>query len=158
MHARILDALRRGAHAEALSLARLAVAETPQDAQAHALLAHAARANGDAATASSAISRAVLLAPDDAGLHFQRAGFLLGEHKLNEAQAALGRTLDLDPNRFDAYIAQAQIAVGRGDYDEAERLQRMAARVAPDHPWTKTIAGIVASFRGDGARAQTLLT
>ena len=158
MHARILDALRRGAHAEALSLARLAVAETPQDAQAHALLAHAARASGDTATASSAISRAVLLAPDDAGLHFQRAGFLLGERKLNEAQAALGRTLDLDPNRFDAYIAQAQIAVGRGDYDEAERLQRMAARIAPDHPWTKTIAGIVASFRGDGARAQSLLT
>jgi tetratricopeptide (TPR) repeat protein len=158
MHARILDALRRGAHAEALSLARVGVAETPQDAQSHALLAHAARANGDPTTALSAISRAVLLAPDDAALHFQRAGFLLGEHKFNEAKAALSRSIDLDPNQFDAYIAQAQIAVGRGDYDEAERLQRLAARIAPDHPWVKTVAGIVASFRGDGVRAQSLLT
>lgn len=158
MQARILDALRRGAHAEALSLARVAVADTPQDAQAHALLAHAARASGDDAAALSAISRAVLLAPDDASLHFQRAGFLLGQHKFNEAQAALNRSIDLDPNQFDAYIAQAQIAVGRGDYDEAERLQRLAGRIAPDHPWVKTIAGIVASFRGDGARAQSLLT
>ncbi len=158
MHARILDALRRGAHAEALSLARLAVAETPQDAQAHSLLAHAARANGDTTTGLSAISRAVLLAPDDANLHFQRAGFLLAEHKFVEAQAALGRTIALDPNQFDAYIAQAQIAVGRGEYDEGERLQRLAARIAPDHPWVKTIAGSIASFRGDGVRAQSLLT
>jgi Flp pilus assembly protein TadD len=158
MHPRILDALRRGANAEALSLARLAVAETPQDAQAQSLLAHAARANGDTATALSAISRAVLLAPDDASLHFQRAGFLLGEHKFNEAQAALSRSIDLDPNQFDAYIAQAQIAVGRGDYDEAERLQRMAALIQPEHPWVKAVAGIVASFRGDGTRAQMLLT
>jgi tetratricopeptide (TPR) repeat protein len=158
MHARILDALRRGAHAEALSLARLAVAETPQDAQAQALLAHAARSNGDHATALSAISRAVLLAPDDASLHFQRAGYLLAERKVAEAQAALNRTIDLDPNQFDAYITQAQLAVGRGEYDEAERMQRRAERIAPDHPWVKMIGGIVASFRGDGPRAQTLLT
>jgi Flp pilus assembly protein TadD len=158
MHARILDALRRGAHAEALSLARVAVADSPQDAQAHAMLAHAARANGDLATAQSAIARAVLLAPDDAALHFQRAGFLLGDHKFSEAQAALNRSIDLNPNQFDAYIAQAQIAVGRGEYDEAERLQRLAARIAPEHPWVNTIAGIIASFRGDGVRAQTLLT
>ncbi len=158
MQARIFDALRRGANTEALSLARLAVAEAPHDAIAHALLAHAARANGDLAGAQSAIARAVLLAPDDAGLHFQRAGFLIGDRKFSEAEAALARSLDLDPNQFDAYIAQAQIALGRGDLEEAERLQRMATRVAPDHAWTKTIAGTIASFRGDGVRAQTLLT
>ena len=158
MQERILAALRRGANAEALSLARVAVAGAPHDAHAHALLAHAARANGDAAAAQHAISRAVLLAPEDAELHFQRAGFLLKEHKLDEAQAALTRTIDLNPNQFDAYILQGQMAVGRGAIDEAERLQRSAARLQPDHPWVKTLEGMVALRRGDGARAQTLLT
>ncbi|TXH77422.1 MAG: tetratricopeptide repeat protein [Lysobacteraceae bacterium] len=154
----IIDALRRGAVAEALSLARVAVAEAPHDARAHALLAHAARANGDHAAAANAINRAVLLATDNAELHFQRAGFLLDDRKLNEAQAALSRSLTLDPNQFDAYIVQAQMALGRGDLDEAERLGRTAARLAPEHPWVKTVTGMVSLRRGDGARALALLT
>lgn len=158
MQDKIIAALKRGANAEALSLARLAVAESSHDAYAHALLAHAERANGDAAAALHAIGRAVLLAPDDASIHFQRVGFLLKEHKLDEAQAALKRTIDLDPNQFEAYIVQAQMAIGRGEIDEAERLQRSAARLQPDHPWVKTIEGMVALRRGDGARAQALLT
>lgn len=158
MQERIFAALRRGANAEALSLARVAVAETPQDANAHALLAHAESANGDAAAAQHAIARAVLLAPDDAGMHFQRAGFLLREHRMDEAQAALARTVDLNPNQFEAYIVQAQLALGRADLEEAERLQRSAARLSPDHPWVKAVEGMVALRRGDGARAQSLLT
>ncbi|NOT88263.1 MAG: tetratricopeptide repeat protein [Lysobacter sp.] len=157
MQERIFAALRRGANAEALTLARVAVAEAPHDAHAYALLAHAERANGDQAAAQHAIARAVLLAPEDANLHFQRAGFLLNEHKLGEAQAALTRTLDLDPNQFPAYILQAQMAIGRGEIDEAERLQRSAARLSPDHAWVKTLEGMIALRRGDGARAQTLL-
>jgi Flp pilus assembly protein TadD len=158
MQDKIIAALQRGANAEALSLARLAVAESSHDANAHALLAHAERANGDAAAALHAINRAVLLAPDDASMHFQRVGFLLKEHKLDEAQAALKRTIVLDPNQFEAYIVQAQMALGRGELDEAERLQRSAARLQPDHPWVKTIEGMVALRRGDGVRAQALLT
>ena len=158
MQDKIIAALKRGANAEALSLARLAVAESAHDAHAHALLAHAERANGDAAAALHAINRAVLLAPDDASMHFQRVGFLLKEHKLDEAQAALKRTIDLDPNQFEAYIVQAQMAIGRGEIDEAERLQRSAARLQPDDPQVKTIEGMVALRRGDGARAQALLT
>ena len=158
MQERIFAALRRGANAEALSLARVSVAEAPHDAHAYALLAHAERANGDQVAAQHAIARAVLLAPQDPNLHFQRAGFLLTEHRLGEAQAALARTLDLDPNQFPAYIMQAQMAIGRGDIDEAERLQRSAARLSPDHAWVKTLEGMTALRRGDGARAQALLT
>lgn len=157
MHEKIYAALRRGAHAEALSLARVAVAEDPHDARAYALLAHAERAAGDAAAAMHAINRAVLLAPDDAAIHFQRVGFLLGESKVDEADAALKRTIDLDPNQFEAYIVRAQMAIGRGDVDEAERLQRSAARLQPDHAWVKTVEGMVALRRGDAERAQALL-
>jgi tetratricopeptide (TPR) repeat protein len=158
MQERIFAALRRGANAEALSMARVAVAEAPHDAHAYALLAHAERATGDIAAAQHAIARAVLLAPEDADLHFQRAGFLLAEHKLDEAQAALARSIHLDPNQFPVYILQAQMAIGRSDIDEAERLQRSAARLSPDHAWVKTLEGMIALRRGDGARAQSLLT
>ena len=158
MQERIFAALQRGANAEALSMARVAVAEAPHDAHAFALLAHAERANGDPVAAQHTIARAVLLAPENADLHFQRAGFLLAEHKLDEAQAALARTIHLDPNQFPAYILQGQMAIGRGDIDEAERLQRSAARLSPDHAWVKTLEGMIALRRGDGARAQSLLT
>jgi len=158
MQAKIFAALQRGAHAEALSLARVAVAESPHDAQVHALLAHAEHASGDLPAALHAINRAVLLAPDDAGIHLQRAGFLLKEHKLDEANAALNRTLDLDPNQFEAYIMRGQMAVGRGDLDEAERMHRSAARLDPDHPWVKTVEGMVALRRGNAERAQKLLS
>ena len=56
------------------------------------------------------------------------------ERQLDEAQAALARATGLDPNQFPAYIIQAQLALGRGDLDEAERLSRTAARIAPEHP------------------------
>lgn len=158
MQDRIIEALRSGAHADALALAREAVAATPHDADNHALLALAERANDNLPAAMQAINRAVLLAPDNANLHFQRAGLLLAEYKLDEAQAALSRTLDLDPNQFPAYILQAQMAFGRGDMDEAERLQRYAARIAPEHPWVRTIEGMIAMRRGDSKRALALLT
>ncbi len=155
---KIIAALQRGAHAEAVSLARLAVAEAPHDARAHALLAQAEYGNGDRAAAMHAIHRAVLLAPEDAGIHLQRAGFLLRDARLDEAGAALDRTLDLDPNQFEAYIIRGQMAIGRGDVDEAERLQRSAARLQSQHPWVRTLEGMVALRRGNPERAQTLLT
>ena len=154
---RVYDALRRGAHDEALNLARQFATDSPHDAQAHLALAQASRLSGDKATAQQAIARAVLLAPEDASMHMLRAGFLIEEQRLNEAQAALGRATTLDPNQFEAYLLQAQLAMGRGDLEETRRLQRLAARVDPDHPWTTMLAGLVATLEGDLERAQSLL-
>ena len=157
MHDSILDALRRGAHDEALDLARQAVADAPQDADAQRLLALALRASGDAEGALAALDAALALAPDDADLHFQRAGMLLGGRDVEAALAALSQSVLLDPNQYGAYVMQAQLAIGRGDLDEGERQQKLAARVAPDHPWTTMLEGTLASRRGDHDRALALL-
>ena len=154
---RVYDALRRGAHDEALTLARQLTTDTPHDAQAHLALAQASRLSGDKAGAQQAIARAVLLAPEDASMHMLRAGFLIEEQRLNEAQAALGRATVLDPNQYEAYLLQAHLAMGRGDVDETRRLQRLASRVEPDHPWTTMLAGLGALLEGDPERAQGLL-
>ncbi|MGV8940783.1 MAG: tetratricopeptide repeat protein [Lysobacter sp.] len=157
MYEPIIDALRRGATDEALIAARTAVAEQPQDAAAHRLLANALRLAGDRDAAIAAIDQAIELAPEDADLHLERAGLMLHERKLDEAQASLARSIGLDPNQFPAYIVQAQLALGRGDLDEAERLTRTAARIAPEHPQIAALEGTLALRRGDADRALAML-
>ncbi len=157
MYEPIIDALRRGATDEALSAARTAVAEQPQDAAAHRMLASALRLAGDRDAAIAAIDHAIVLAPEDADLHLERAGILLHERKVDEAQASLARSIGLDPNQFPAYILQAQLALGRGDLDEAERLTRTAARIAPEHPQIAALEGTLALRRGDADGALAML-
>ncbi|MBW3551634.1 MAG: tetratricopeptide repeat protein, partial [Proteobacteria bacterium] len=158
MYETIIDALRRGAAQEALDASRAAVAEQPQDPDAHRLLAMSLRLSGDTAGALAAIDQAIGLTPDNANLHLARAGLLLQERQLDDAQAALARTVGLDPNQFPAYILQAQLALGRGDLDEADRLARSAARIAPGHPQIAAIEGMLALRRGDADRALAILT
>ncbi len=158
MQADILDALRRGANEDALSLARAATTAHPDDPQAHRALAMALRASGDSDAALASIDRAIALAPEDADLHFHRAGYLLGGRQLEAAQAALSQSVELDPNQFGAYVMQAQLALGRGDLDEAERLARLAGRVAPEHPWTRLLEGSIALERDDADAALALLS
>jgi predicted Zn-dependent protease len=157
MYQPIIDALRRGAHDEALTTARGLAAEHPHDAQALRWLGAAQAAAGDRSAALKSIDRAIALAPDDGDLQFQRAGLLLGTGQGAAADDALARSVQLDPNQFGAYVMQAQLALGRGDVDEAERLQRLAARIEPDHPWLQAVAGMVALRRGDVGRAQAIL-
>lgn len=158
MHDTILDALRRGAHDDALAAAREAVAADPADARAHELMALAQRGAGDHAGALESLDRAIAASPEDAGLHFQRAAVLLGARELEAAQASLARTLELDPNRFGAYVVQAELAVVRGDLDEAERLATLAARLGEGHPALSTVRGMIALRRGEHDRALSILS
>src|SRR3546814_13424652 len=109
MQADILDALRRGANEDALSLARAATTANPQDPQAHRALAMALRASGDSDAALVSIDRAIALAPEDAELHFHRAGYLVGGRPLEAAPAALSRTAELDPNQVGARSEERRV-------------------------------------------------
>lgn len=157
MQQAILDALRSGDPASALTTAREMVARQPQDAIAHRLLALSLRANGENEAALAAIDQAIALAPDEPALHLERAGLLLDQRQLDEARAALAHTTGLDPNQFPAYIMQAHLALARGDVEEAERLTRTAARIAPEHPLVAALEGMLALRRGDADRALKIL-
>src|SRR5690606_41047631 len=134
MYEPIIDALRRGAADEALAAARESVAAQPQDPAALRLLAAAQRLSGDEATALATIDHAISIAPDDANLHLERAGMLLGSRQLDQAQAALATSIGLVPNQFPAYIVQAQLALVRGQIFEDEQLIHPAAQHTPDIP------------------------
>lgn len=158
MYDPILDALRRGAVADALAAAQALAAARPDDAQALRWLSAAQLQDGQADAALASIDRAIALAPENADLHLARAGVLVGSRRPDEAQAALDQATGLDPNQFTAYVIQAQLALGRGDLDEAERLNRLAARVAPDHPQLAAVEGMVALRRGDADAALKIVT
>jgi len=158
MHESLIDALRRGAVAEALPAAYEAVGANPQDAAARRLLAAALQLNGDREAALATLDEALELAPDDASLHVDRAALLLRARQLDEAEAALAQAIGLDPNQFLAYVMQGQLAIGRGDVDAADRIARTAARIAPSHPQVAAIEGMVALRRGDADRALSILS
>jgi tetratricopeptide (TPR) repeat protein len=158
MYDPILDALRRGAVADALTAAQALVAERPDDAQALRWLSAAQLQSGQPDTALASIDRAIALAPDNADLHLARAGVLVGSRRPDEAQASLAQATGLDPNQFTAYLVQAQLALGRGDLDEAERLNRLAARVSPDHPQLAAVEGMVTLRRGDADTALKIVS
>ena len=147
MYDPILDALRRGAVTEALTAAEALVAERPDDAQALRWLSTAQMQGGQPDAALATIDRAIALAPENADLHLARAGVLVGSRRNEDAQAALSQATVLDPNQFTAYMIQGQLALGRGDLGEAERLSRLAARVAPEHPQLAAIDGMLAGPR-----------
>src|SRR3546814_19078388 len=92
----------------------------------------ALRASGDSDAALVSIDRAIALAPEDAELHFHRAGYLVGGRQLEAAQAALSPTVELAPNQFGAYVMPAQLALGRGHADDAARPAQPAARAETD--------------------------
>ncbi|CAN4277390.1 tetratricopeptide repeat protein [Pseudoxanthomonas sp. LjRoot125] len=153
MYDPILEALRRGATADALTAAETLVAERPADAQALRWLSAAQLQNGQADAALASIDRAIALSPENAELHLARAGVLVGSRRPDEAQAALDQATVLDPNQFGAYLSQAQLALARGDLDEAERVNRLAERVAPNHPQLAVVEGMVALQRGEADTA-----
>lgn len=158
MQEQILEALSRGANADALATARDLVAAHPNDPQAHRVLALAEGANGNVAAAQDSIERAIALAPDDAGLHFQRAALLLGVRQVETAEESLRTTIELNPNQLGAYILQAQLAIGRNDLGEAARLARLAARIDPEDPALQTVEGMLSLHAGDVDKAIATLS
>lgn len=158
MYDNITDALRRGAADEAMALAREAVTQQPEDAQAYRMLAAAQRLAGEVDASLETIDRAIELDPENADLHLERAGALLRTRRLDQAEQALAQSSGLDPNLFPAYTLQAQLALGRGDFEEAQRLTRTAGRIHPDHPHVAALEGTLALRRGDAERAMGILS
>ncbi|TDK23854.1 tetratricopeptide repeat protein [Luteimonas aestuarii] len=158
MQEQIFDALRRGAHDEALDAARAAVAAEPNASQPQLWLAMALKAAGRHDEAIAAIDHGIALSPEDADLHVHRAGLLLGARDLQAAQSALAQAVTLDPNQFGAYVMQAHLALAEGKPEEAERLSKLAARLAPEHPWSLALDGTLALHRGDADTALSLST
>jgi Tfp pilus assembly protein PilF len=153
----IMTALRGGDHAAAAEAARALLANEPDNADAHHMLALALRQLGDAEGAEAAVLQAIALAPDRATYHVTRAMLATIRRDAAAARVALGDALQQDPNQLFAYIGLGQIAVATRDFAAAEQHLRYAERLQPDHPHVLSLSAQLALARGEAQLALGLL-
>ncbi|MCG8586207.1 MAG: tetratricopeptide repeat protein, partial [Pirellulales bacterium] len=96
--ARILVETHRFADAE--REAGMALAEEPDSAPAHALLAICLLQREDYAGATEHAEQAVGLAPNEPSMHFMLSGVWMARNYLDKAEAEIRIAIELDP--FDA--------------------------------------------------------
>jgi YaiO family outer membrane protein len=99
----------------ALALALCVSAAPPETAQQLYEQGVKARLAGDTALASELLRRATEAEPGNADAHLQLGLALMAEGRLDEAESALQRTLQIAPGYEDARIGLARLAQRRGD-------------------------------------------
>ena len=70
-----------------------------------------------------------------------------------EAEAALGRAVELDPDSIDFLNALAQYYLKRGQYEKAEPIARMLAEKHPDHPLGSRMVDLITQRKAARKRA-----
>lgn len=129
--AEVLLAQSRPADAEREALQ--ALAQNPQDASAHAMLALCRVQQDRAADALEEARQAVGLAPDEAPFH-RILGLVL--HRLDrerEALACVDEALRLDPNDTDAHVLRAVIHLALRQWIRALQSAEDALALDPEH-------------------------
>ena len=142
------------------ALIRSIVAERPNDAEGYKNLALAEMASGDAMAASSALRRAVALAPKRADLWAALGETFMaeGEGEIGvDARAAFAEALRLDPGSLSAryFLARADIADGKLAQG-LDGWRALAASLPADDPSRLALNGEIASVAKAGGlpRAQ----
>ena len=112
-------------------------------------LASATFATGDITTGKLAIEQACDFYPDNVTLHAQRGVALAHSGRLEDAERAFLRALDLDENNIDAIISLAQLCRAKHCYVEAVELLDVAHQKAPADPTVIAAIGTTSLELGD---------
>ena len=120
----------RAALVAAAALLAWAVPSAAQDPEADYRGAVEARLRGDPAAAVDRLTRLIEAQPGNADLHLQLGLAWLALDRLDEAEAAFHRTLELAPDYGDAQVGLARIAQRRGDRRSALSI---LGRLPSDH-------------------------
>jgi tetratricopeptide (TPR) repeat protein len=121
--------LQEGRAAEALAHATLSLKLRPDHVPTLLVLGDAALARRDLAAASTALERAVVLAPDQGEAWFKAALVRQDLHDLPGAIQALERVLALAPERVDALVNLGIVLQESGRLDDALRAYGRAYRL-----------------------------
>ncbi len=125
--------LQTGRAAEALQMLQPALAESPEDPEAHRLLALGHLMLEQYPPAEEAARRAVGLAPDAPQMHDALARVLLYRNRNQEAEASARETLRLDPEDPDSHELNAIVAMRRERWKEALAFAEQGLEVDPEH-------------------------
>jgi putative PEP-CTERM system TPR-repeat lipoprotein len=123
------------------------------DAQLLAIYGAAALRVGNAAEATSALAKAVELAPDMAAFRNQLALGLLASGDRARAEAELRSAVSVDGNQFESDYLLAMLRVRERDWPAASEAVNALVQKSPENPIGYNLRGIIALEQGDRATA-----
>lgn len=134
----------------------LALDPNSLEARRHMVLIYLSR--GEKARARQAAEELAHEAPNDPGVHFQRAVIARLDGDYDKALRSLERMARLSPaERVVASYNRARIFMYQGKYDEALAELDAGATVEPDHPLIRTFRAQVLFYRGEHVKAAEIL-
>jgi tetratricopeptide (TPR) repeat protein len=142
---------------EAEAIARRALADAPEDAEALRIWAAIKSDQGDQAQALTALKRSLQLDPESAnglynlGLIYQRMG------RGSEAEAAFRQAISVEPHQAEALNTLGAIAAERGSWEEAIGLFTRAIESRPELGEAHRNLGLVYAQQGKWKEAETAL-
>lgn len=107
--------------------------------------------------AVTTIGRLVDTNPNNAEYHYMKSRAYAGLGDEEKVSSELDRTLELDPNHFNAKLAVARLALGSSEMLVFEDKLMALKKAAPDSPDVVHLEVAYASKQGDQERAQELL-
>ncbi|HYE06272.1 MAG TPA: tetratricopeptide repeat protein [Planctomycetota bacterium] len=125
--------MRIGRWADAGEKLRLCLADDPDDAAAHALLALCLHHGKDREAALREADLAIRHAPDSAYMHWVRGVVLAGDARHAEAERAAREALRIDPDDADHHHLLAACLMARDQAPAALEVVETGLRVDPEH-------------------------
>lgn len=147
---------QQGRHELAEREYRLALAEDPDDSDAHALLALVLAEQEPRRAEALAEARAAIgLAPDDPFPHYAEAQVHLEAERWAEAERAAQEAIRIDPDGADYYVVLAAAFVGRRRWQQGLEAADEALAIDPHHSGAANLraAALVHLNRRDEAGA-----
>jgi serine/threonine protein kinase/tetratricopeptide (TPR) repeat protein len=134
----------------------LALDPNSLEARRHMVLIYLSR--GEKARARQTAEELAHEAPNDPGVHFQRAVIARLDGNYEKALRSFERMARLSPaERVVASYNRARIFMYQGRYDEASAELDAGASVEPDHPLIRTFRAQVLYYRGEHVKAAEIL-
>ena len=112
---------------------RLALADDPNDALCHALLARCLAVRKQFQEATDEARQAVHLAPDNAYMHYCLSLVLEDRNHLPEAQAAIEEAIRLDPYNADYFARLAALHFNRRNWQAARGAAEQGLAIDAEH-------------------------
>lgn len=126
--------IQQNRHDAAENELRGALAQNPDNGEAHTLLAVCLAKSGRRAEAHAALDEAIRLQPDWAYPHFVRGHLLSEAGELDPARAAAEEAHRLDPTNADAAALRAQIDALDGKWEPALAWAERGLALDAEHP------------------------
>jgi TolB-like protein/DNA-binding winged helix-turn-helix (wHTH) protein/tetratricopeptide (TPR) repeat protein len=134
-----------------------AVELSPKNIGAHVWLAHLVQSLGRFDEAIALRKRSLEIDPLDANLQWGLANAYLTAHRYDAALRQLNVVLGMDPNYYEARVAQLRVAVAQGRYDEAIAMGRRLVATDPANTHGLSFLGWAYGMAGRKAEAREIL-